>query len=100
MFSRTISIWPGVIVRSRRSSDSVLPLKAAAVLVGISPLTSCASGGQPWVELKGQRFAVEVADDHDERARGLIAAAALFLPPQIQTLGPLALTPIPEPAHG
>lgn len=34
------------------------------------------------------------------RARGLIAAAALFLHPHLQTLGPLALTPIPEPAHG
>ena len=34
------------------------------------------------------------------RARGLIAAAALFLHPHVQTLGPLALTPIPEPAHG
>ena len=34
------------------------------------------------------------------RQQGLVEAAALFLHPQIQTLGPLALTPIPEPAHG
>ncbi len=34
-------------------------------------LAGCASG-QPWVELKGQRYSVEVADDHDERARGLM----------------------------
>lgn len=34
-------------------------------------LAGCASG-QPWVELKGQRYAVEVADDHEERARGLM----------------------------
>lgn len=34
-------------------------------------LAGCASG-QPWVELKGQRYSVEVADDHEERARGLM----------------------------
>lgn len=44
-----------------------LPLSALSLLVA---LTGCAS--QPWVEIKGQRFAVEVADDHEERARGLM----------------------------
>ena len=32
----------------------------------------CASGGNPWVELGGQRYHVEVADDDAERARGLM----------------------------
>ena len=41
-------------------------------LLALSPLSGCASDGRPWVELKGQRFVVEVADDHDERARGLM----------------------------
>ena len=36
-----------------------------------APLLGCASGG-PWVELKGQRYAVEVADDGLERNRGLM----------------------------
>ena len=31
----------------------------------------CAAGGE-WVELKGTRIAIEVADDHTERARGLM----------------------------
>jgi len=34
-------------------------------------LSGCASAG-PWVEVGGQRFTVEVADDHEERARGLM----------------------------
>lgn len=38
----------------------------------LAPLAGCASDGAAWVELKGQRFAVEVADEHDERARGLM----------------------------
>lgn len=45
---------------------------ALLALLALSPLTGCAATGQPWVELKGQRFIVEVADDHDERARGLM----------------------------
>lgn len=36
-----------------------------------TPLLGCASGGT-WVELKGQRFTVEVADDGPERNRGLM----------------------------
>ena len=34
---------------------------------------SCASaGGDTWVELKGKRFSVEIADDEPERQRGLM----------------------------
>jgi len=36
------------------------------------PLSGCASGSSPWIEIKGQRFSVEVSDDHSERARGLM----------------------------
>ena len=37
-------------------------------------LTGCplAGGGDAEVELKGQRFEVEIADEHDERVRGLM----------------------------
>ncbi len=36
-------------------------------------LASCATASnEPWVELKGRRFTVEVADDDAERARGLM----------------------------
>jgi uncharacterized membrane protein (UPF0127 family) len=43
-----------------------------ALLLAIAAgLTACASDG-PWVELKGTRFFVEVADDDAERARGLM----------------------------
>lgn len=34
--------------------------------------SGCASAGAPWVELKGQRIAVEIADDPHERGRGLM----------------------------
>ena len=39
--------------------------------------SACASGKTPWVELGGERFAVEVADDDAERARGLMFRDAL-----------------------
>jgi hypothetical protein len=42
-------------------------------LLAASSLTSCATAGsEQWVELKGRRFAVEVADNDEERARGLM----------------------------
>ncbi len=44
-----------------------LAIPIALLLVG------CASAGEtPWVELKGKRFQVELADDDAERARGLM----------------------------
>jgi uncharacterized membrane protein (UPF0127 family) len=45
-----------------------LPVLIACLLL----LGGCASAGMPWVELAGQRYAVEVADDDAERARGLM----------------------------
>jgi uncharacterized membrane protein (UPF0127 family) len=46
---------------------------AAALLTSASLATACASSdGGPWVELKGKRFAIEIADDDAERARGLM----------------------------
>lgn len=35
-------------------------------------VSGCAGASQPWVEIGGQRYAVEVADDDAERARGLM----------------------------
>ena len=43
----------------------LLPLLACAI-------SGCAGASQPWVELGGQRYAVELADDDAERARGLM----------------------------
>ena len=40
-------------------------------------LAGCASGNGLWVELGEQRYAVEVADDDAERARGLMFRDAL-----------------------
>lgn len=42
-----------------------------ALLACVVPVTGCASGG-PWVEIGGERFSVEIADDDAERARGLM----------------------------
>ena len=47
----------------------VFPL--AGLLIG------CASAETPWVELKGKRFQVEIADDDAERARGLMFRDAM-----------------------
>lgn len=49
--------------------------------IGIALLAcwSCACSAQrgQWVELQGERYRVEVADDHDERARGLMFVDAM-----------------------
>ncbi len=39
------------------------------VLLG---LAGCAAGGGTQVELKGKRFSVEIADNEEEQARGLM----------------------------
>ena len=41
----------------------------ALALLVVSSLSSCASARAPWVELAGQRYAIEIADDDAERAR-------------------------------
>lgn len=42
------------------------------VLIALS-LTGCAAAGNtPWVELKGKRFLIEIADEPAERERGLM----------------------------
>lgn len=48
-----------------------MPSLRVALLVLFSLLSGCASAGS-WVELGGQRYRVEVADDDAERARGLM----------------------------
>ena len=45
-------------------------LKTLVACIGLL-LSACASGGS-WVEIGGQRYAVEVADDDAERSRGLM----------------------------
>ena len=44
--------------------------RIAALLLACAALPGCA--GNSWVELGGQRYSVEVADDPEERARGLM----------------------------
>lgn len=42
-----------------------------ALLLLLLPLLGCA-GDRPWIEIKGQRYTVEVADTHEKRNRGLM----------------------------
>ena len=49
----------------------------ALILFAACSLSACASARGPWVELAGQRYAVEVADDDAERARGLMYRDAI-----------------------
>ena len=59
------------------NASSRLPLLASA-LSGLLLLASgCASAGGHWVKIGGERFSVEIADDEDERARGLMFRAKL-----------------------
>lgn len=49
------------------------PRKTLLMLFFLLSLCGCASaGGGSWVEIQGRRYAVEVADDDAERARGLM----------------------------
>lgn len=58
--------------------NSLRLLGIRLLLVGCGfALTGCASGNGLWVELGEQRYAVEVADDDAERARGLMFRDAL-----------------------
>lgn len=50
-------------------------MRTIAILLAASfaAVTGCASGAdESWVELAGQRYTVEIADDDSERARGLM----------------------------
>lgn len=49
----------------------------APALFAVLSLTACASARDPWVELGGQRYAIEIADDDAERARGLMYRDAM-----------------------
>ena len=44
----------------------------ATSLTALALLSGCATANGQWVELDGARYAVEVADDDTERARGLM----------------------------
>ena len=53
----------------------MIPLaRYAAILGPLCATAACATGngGDPWVEVNGRRFTVEIADDDTERARGLM----------------------------
>jgi uncharacterized membrane protein (UPF0127 family) len=41
-------------------------------ITGLLLVSGCATGNEPWVELAGKRYSVEVADDDSERSRGLM----------------------------
>lgn len=46
-------------------------------LVAACSLSACAGARQPWVELGGHRYVVELAQDDAERARGLMFRDAM-----------------------
>ena len=46
--------------------------KAWILSLGLLLVSGCATGQDSWVEIGGKRYAVEVADDNEERARGLM----------------------------
>ncbi len=47
-------------------------LQALFTSCSLALVAGCASGHDAWVELGGERYTVEVADDEAERARGLM----------------------------
>ena len=49
----------------------------ALALLASCCISGCAGASQPWVEVGGQRYAIELADDDAERARGLMFRDAM-----------------------
>lgn len=47
-------------------------VSSVAVLFSCLFISGCGNANEHWVELNGQRFLVEIADDDSERARGLM----------------------------
>lgn len=47
-------------------------LRCSSLLLAALLLSGCASAQGTWVELKGRRIPVEIADDPEERGRGLM----------------------------
>lgn len=50
---------------------------AARLLLCAFAMPGCAATGMPWVELGGQHYRIEIADDFQERARGLMFRDAM-----------------------
>ena len=46
--------------------------KAWILSLGLLLVSGCVTGQDTWVEIGGRRYAVEIADDNEERARGLM----------------------------
>jgi hypothetical protein len=60
----TAARWKSAALRAAAASFFVIALSL--------PLTSCEALGAPTVELKGQTFIVEIADEESEQIRGLM----------------------------
>jgi uncharacterized protein len=54
-----------------------IPCTSALLASLLLAAAGCASAGDAWVELAGTRYLVEIADDDEERARGLMFRDAL-----------------------
>jgi hypothetical protein len=54
---------------TRSASAVTIRVLLAAVL--LAPMIGCRAG-EPWVEVGGQRYHVEIADDQEERRQGLM----------------------------
>jgi uncharacterized membrane protein (UPF0127 family) len=52
--------------------DAAMPVSRLNLFALALLVSGCANAGGPWVEIGGERFTVEIADDDAERARGLM----------------------------
>lgn len=69
VLDRAPALADGAGTTRRGASMSIL---RSLSFLFIAALSGCASAGDSWVEVGGQRYSVEVADDDAERARGLM----------------------------
>jgi len=61
---------------ARSIKEPSMRLYAFALLASCL-VSGCAGASQPWVEVGGQRYGIELADDDAERARGLMFRDAM-----------------------
>jgi uncharacterized membrane protein (UPF0127 family) len=62
----------GIVDSLTPEGTTTMRVMCAIALFSSLFASGCGNAGEPWVELQGQRFVVEVADDNEERARGLM----------------------------
>src|SRR5690606_5996567 len=61
-----------IVIQYRARGRRLMRNVALLLVLGTIAVSGCSAQGPAWVEVKGQRFEVEIAADDASRARGLM----------------------------